>query len=93
MTDLELRRDLLHDTGVKVMRAFRQHRALLERIRLGRRIGEGRDVGRRGDGLRRRREVARVARMQGRAIERLVHYVEAWADLIGIDILPHLVEA
>ena len=52
-----------------------------------------RDIGGRGDRLRRRREIARIAGVQRRAVERLVDDVDARAELVGVDILPHLVEA
>ena len=52
-----------------------------------------RDVGGRRLDQHRRREVARIAGMEGGEFERLVGEAGARAELIGIDILPHLVEA
>ena len=51
-----------------------------------------REIGRRSDHLLRRREVSRVACVERRAIVRLPGQADARAELVGIDILIHLVE-
>src|SRR6266700_2850342 len=75
------------------MRALRQHRAILGHFGRSGRIREQRDVGRRGDRLHRRGEIAGVAGVKRRAGERLVDETDARAELVGIDELDHLVEA
>ena len=87
-------RNVLIDAGVEIMRALRQHRAvaLAGRRRAGRAVEQG-DIRRSGLDQYRRREVARVAGVEGRVVERLVGEADARAELVGVDELPHLVEA
>ena len=75
------------------MRALRQHRIGAAAGRCAGRAIEQRDIGRRRLDQHRRREIPRVAGMEGSELERLVGKAGARAELIGIDILPHLVEA
>ena len=86
-------RELLHHADVEIVRALRQDRALQGRVG-GRRGAEERgDVDGRRDRLLWRREVARVAGVERRGVGRLVDEVDARAELVGVDVLPHLVEA
>src|SRR5665213_58974 len=91
-TDLKVGRDLLHHPRIEVMRAFRQDRALLEGVRLSGGVGERSNVGGHSDRLWRRRKISCVTGVKSRAGKRLVDQVDAGTELIGIDILPHLVE-
>src|SRR3974390_57618 len=74
------------------MRTLWQDRTLQEVFRLSRCISGSGDVGGSGDRLRRRCEVARIAGVKSRSVEGLVPQIEAGAELVGIDVLPHLVK-
>ena len=101
--DLEPGKNILQHADVEHVRALRQHRAV--RSGRGRRLHGGavRDRGRAardqghvagcGDHLHRRREVARVAGVERRARGRLVDHAGARAELVGIGVLIHLIEA
>ena len=91
--DLQVPAQLLIDPGVEIMRALRQHRAVLGHFGRSGRIREQRDVGWCGDRLHRRGEIAGVAGVKRGAGERLVDEADARAELVGIDELEHLVEA
>ena len=98
--DLEARDrvDLLDDADVEHVGAFRQHRTVERHLGSLRVCGNGggrnqREIGRRRNHLLRRREVSRIAGVEGGAVVRLPGQAEARAQLVGIDILIHLVEA
>src|SRR5262245_35669399 len=81
------------------MGTLRQHRSCaadgMRRrtgCRLLRCVVEEREVGGSRDDLLRRREVARIAQVQRGAGERLVDEVGPWTELVGIDVLVHLIE-
>jgi hypothetical protein len=60
--------------------------------RLLRRVVEERKVRGSGDNLF-RREIARIAEVQGGAGDRFINEVGARAELVGIDVLVHLIKA
>ena len=75
------------------MRAFRQHRIVPARHGAPVVSLNKREIGRRCLHQLRRREVAGIAGMEGGAVVRLVGKLNARAELVGVDKLPHLVEA
>ena len=75
------------------MGAFRQHRIVLGHLGGNHRALRERDIGRRGNHLLRRREGSSVPGMDGGALLGHPGQARARAELVGVDILPHLVEA
>jgi len=102
--ELQLRQHLLHDADVVHVRALglhwvigrrsrrRLHRGAGRRQR-GRTAGEQGGIGRCRNHLRRRRKVAGKACVEGRAVDWAIGEADARTELVGIDVLPHLVEA
>ncbi len=84
--------ELLRRANVEDMRPLRQHRTVLEHLRLRGRVDERKCVGRAGERLQRRREVARIAGMDFCPIPGRVDHVQTGAELVGVNELPHLVE-
>ncbi len=90
--DLEVWSHLLHHANVEHVRSLRQHRiVLVDRRLLGGAVHQ-REIGRRRQHLRRRREVARVAGVEGGAVERLVGDADPRRELVGVGVGIHLVE-
>ena len=75
------------------MRPLWQHRTALQGLRLQGCVEKQKRVGRAGEGLRRRREIARVAGVDLGPVPRRIDHVHARAELVGVDELPHLIEA
>ena len=86
------RENLLNHADIEHVGALRQHRIVGGDGGLLRRVLHQREIGRRSQHLRRRREVSRIAGVEGGAVVRLPGQADARAELVGIDILIHLVE-
>src|SRR6202158_4668260 len=84
---------LLHHTDVEHVGPLRPHRIVPQQSGLLRCALPQRQIGRGGHHLRRRREGSRVAGMERGAIERHPGQADTRAELVGVDILIHLVEA
>ena len=89
----ETGKQFLVHADVEIMRALREHRIVIGNSRLVRGVGEQREVRLRRLRLHRRGEIAGVAGVEGRSVERLVHQRGARAELVGIDELIQLIEA
>ena len=87
------RPDLLHHARIKHMGAFRQHRIVLGHLGGYHRALRECDIGRRGNHLLRRREGSGIAGVDGGALLRHPGQADARAELVGVGICHHLIEA
>ena len=101
---LETRPYLLHHADVIDVRPLRQHGIVRRRSpgRLEGRAGRDADgsgtagvqigIAGRRDHLHRRGESAGIAGVESRAVERIIGQADAWTELVGVLVLPHLIE-
>ena len=82
----------LIDADIEHVRPLRQNRIVGGNGRLLRRVLRQRQIGRGSDHLRWRREVSRIAGVERGSLVWLPGQADARAELVGIDILIHLVE-
>ena len=90
--DREAGKDLLFDADIEHVGSLRQYRAVGVDGRLLRGALYQRQIGGGGEHQRRRREVSRIAGVESGVLERLVGQADARAELVGGDILIHLIE-
>ena len=83
----------MRHADIEHVRPLRQHRIVRRNGRLLRRVLHQREIDRRRQHLLWRGEVARIAGVEGGSLERFPGQTDARAQLVGADVLLHLVEA